>query len=412
MAVLSAPSDIGIKEGVEVRMKMAAVKIYQGGAVGIVSGVGYATPMVIATSGMTFAGVAEETVDNSTGSAGDKWIRVRRHGLVGFTGSGLAVANIGNKVYFVSGSDDNTVSATASAVFAGYLSAFDQNSVAWVSIDAAVSNYGTGSGGSTTSEGVLSGGSFQATRDQSITQNYPLGTKREYPDGRVFRYVFAAEALEPEFGCLYTLKSITNAVAPAQATGAGAIGDVKVTLTVAAGDGKAGNGAIALNELAGGYVVIGNGTNQHPENRRITANTAVTAPGGVCTLTLDEALTIVVTVGTTNIEAVMNRYGYVKNGNTSGDGYQTFIGLPARRVTTQYYAFVQTQGIIWATSDGATCNSAGDRQIYFANNGSLVSGNDVAGDINVQQLAGHAVDASSGGASNAPFVDLCCEVLA
>jgi hypothetical protein len=417
MAVLSAPFDVGIKEGWEVRMKMAAVKIYQGGAVGVVAGVGYATPLLVATSGMEFAGVAEETVDNSTGSAGDKWIRVRRRGLVGFNSSGVTVANLNNAMYFVSGSDDNTVSATASAIFAGYLAAFDSNGVAWVAIDGAVANYGTANANAVTSEPVISGGTFQGVREISLTKNYPLGTKRTYADGRIFRYVYAAEALEPEFGCLSTIKTITNAVAPAQATGAGAVDDYKVTCTVASGDGITSNGAVLVNSLAGGYVVIGNGGSQHPQNRMITANTAVNAGGGVCTLTLDEPLDTVVLVGgsgvsASNIEVLLNRYAYVKNGNTSGTGYQTFIGLPARRIPSTYYGWVQTQGILWGTSDNNTCNSDGDRQIYFANNGSFVSGNDVTGDVNVQQLAGHAVDASSNGGSNAPFVDLCCEVLA
>ena len=40
MTVLTAPSDIAIKEGEEIILQMAAVKIYQGGAVGVVSGTG------------------------------------------------------------------------------------------------------------------------------------------------------------------------------------------------------------------------------------------------------------------------------------------------------------------------------------------------------------------------------------
>ncbi len=411
MAVLSAPSDIGIKEGVEVRLEMAAVKIYQGGAVGVVSGVGYATPLVIATSGMTFIGVAEETVDNSTGSAGDKWIRVRRRGLVAFTGSGLTVANISDAVYFVSGSDDHTVSATPSAIFAGYLAAFDSDSVAWVAIDGAVHDYGTAQEGSVTYGAVLSGGSYQGTRAQSTTQNYALGTKREYLDGRIFRYIKARTAIHTETGACYAAKTVTNAVAPTQATDAGDVGDVKVTMTVASGDGLAGDGIVALDELVGGYVVIGNGTSQHPQNRRITGNTAVATGGGVCTLTLDEALDTAVVVGTTNIETLMNPW-ILSDGNATNSAYVTFRGIAARELTINYYGWIQTAGPCWITSDGNTCNSAGDRQIYFASNGSVVSGNDVTGDINVMQLAGHAVDMSSDGGSNAPFVNLCLETTA
>lgn len=409
MAVLSKPFDVGIKEGVEVRVKMAAVKIYQGGAVGVVSGVGYATPLLVATSGIAFIGIAEETVDNSTGSAGDKWIRVRRRGLIGFNSSGLTVANIGDAVYFVSGSDDNTVSTTASAVFAGYLAALDSNDIAWVAIDGAVRAYGTAEASAVTYAEVLSGGTFQGTREESATQNYPLGTLRAYPDGRKFRYVKARTALEPEFGAGYAAKTIANAVAPVQGTGVGVIGAYTVKVTVGATDGLAGNGAIAANELVGGFIVIGNGTSQHPMNRRITANTVVAAGGGTTTVTVDEALEQNVTAGATNLETLMNPW-ILSDMYVTNSAYVTARGMPARRMTISYFGWVQTAGPCWITSDGNTCDSAGDRQVYFAANGSVVSGNDVTGDINVQQLAGHAIDMSGSGASNAPFVNLCLEV--
>lgn len=143
MAVLTAPFDIGIKDGLEVRVKMAAVKIYQGGAVGVVLGTGYATPLLVATSGIKFIGVAEETVDNSAGSPGDKWIRVRRVGLAAFNNSGVTVADIGKPSYFVSGSDDNTVATTPVTVFAGTIAAVDSNGVVWVDITRAVGSIGT-----------------------------------------------------------------------------------------------------------------------------------------------------------------------------------------------------------------------------------------------------------------------------
>ena len=161
MAVLSAPFDIGIKDGWEVRMKMAAVKIYQGGAVGVIIGTGYATPLLVATAGMKFCGVAEETVDNSAGNAGDLWIRVRVRGLAAFTLSGLTVANIGANVYFVSGSDDNTVGATVTAICAGELKALDSAGIAWVEM--ATRSAATAVISSTTVTAVAAAGNSQAT---------------------------------------------------------------------------------------------------------------------------------------------------------------------------------------------------------------------------------------------------------
>ena len=161
---------------------------------------------------MQFIGIAEETADNSAGSPGDKWIRIRRRGLAAFIGSGLTVANIGSKVYFVSGSDDHTVSTTSSAIWAGYLAAFGlapgasegaTPSIAWVDFAQAVADFGTAASGSVTSAGVLSGGTYQATHAADTTQNYAFGTKRTYADGRIYRYGCAGTGgVSSEFGAV------------------------------------------------------------------------------------------------------------------------------------------------------------------------------------------------------------------
>ena len=138
MALLTAPFDVPSKPGLEIVLPMAAVKIWRGSAIGVVSGTGYATPMLVATSNIVFMGVAEETVDNSAGIAGDRSIRVQMRGLVGFNSdTNINQSVVGTTVYFKSGSDDNTVSATPSAVAAGTLKYIDSNSVAWVDIYAA-----------------------------------------------------------------------------------------------------------------------------------------------------------------------------------------------------------------------------------------------------------------------------------
>lgn len=139
MAALTAPFDVGIKPGDEIRVKMAAVKIYQGGAVGVIIGTGYATPLVVATAGMKFIGVAEETVDNSAGSAGDKWIRVKVRGIVAFDTTGtVTVAQIGVGMFFTD--YDHVVQTTATAIPAGELKTVGSDGVAWVDISLATSS--------------------------------------------------------------------------------------------------------------------------------------------------------------------------------------------------------------------------------------------------------------------------------
>ena len=405
MAVLSKPSDIGIKPGTEIRMKMAAVKIYQGGAVGVVSGTGYATPLLVATSGITFVGVAEETVDNSAGSAGDLWIRVRRTGLVGWNSSGLTIANISNKVYFVSGSDDNTVSATVSAILAGTLSAFDSNSVAWVNIDQAVATYGTGNSNAVTSEGVVSGGSFQATHASSTAKNYPLGTKREYPDGRIYRYGYTGTGgVSSEFGAVSPRKvAIASAAAPVQATG-GSLGDSTFTVTVASGDGIAADGVFALNSLVGGYVWLDNGTSRHPQCYGIVGNTATTG-AGTMVITLDEPLfAAVVATTTSSIEVFYNPWAYVTDGNVTNSAYVSVIGMPSVTAVAARYMWFQRRGPVWVTSDSLTGEAANGRDCFFQTNGSIVSASSTT--YACRQRAGYAMDLSAANASNSPLLFL------
>lgn len=64
------------KPGIVASYKMAAVKIYKGSMVGL-DLAGYAVPM---RDGVLFIGVASETVDNSTNSAGDKSLNVTKCG--------------------------------------------------------------------------------------------------------------------------------------------------------------------------------------------------------------------------------------------------------------------------------------------------------------------------------------------
>lgn len=139
MSALTAPFDVPTKHGEEIRIAAAAVKWYRGGAASIVLGTGYATPLVPATVGSQFIGVYTDGRDNSAGSAGvglNGWANVKREGIFAFNQSGLNQATVGQRAYF---SDDNTVTTTVGAIFAGIIVAIDEaNSLAWVDIANAV----------------------------------------------------------------------------------------------------------------------------------------------------------------------------------------------------------------------------------------------------------------------------------
>jgi len=84
----------------------ASTTIYEGSAVGD-NGSGYARPL---QAGDPFRGFAEAKVDNSTGSAGDKNVRVLTRGKIKASISGLAITDVGADIYM---SDDGTFTKTA-----------------------------------------------------------------------------------------------------------------------------------------------------------------------------------------------------------------------------------------------------------------------------------------------------------
>jgi len=84
-----------------VNYKATNAKVYKGSLVGI-NASGYLCSMNHATASLKFAGVANETVDNSAGSAGDKGLNVTKCGSFVFkavSGYVPAIADIGKEVY-------------------------------------------------------------------------------------------------------------------------------------------------------------------------------------------------------------------------------------------------------------------------------------------------------------------------
>lgn len=134
MATLIAnePRDYLIGDFVEYPV-IASDVIYQGAAVGE-NGSGYARPLVAADP---FLGFAEVGADNSSGSAGDKHVRVRTKGTIKLAISGLAITS--NDRVAVYASDDNTFTLTSTSnSLIGYVSKFVSTGVGYVEFDAAL----------------------------------------------------------------------------------------------------------------------------------------------------------------------------------------------------------------------------------------------------------------------------------
>jgi hypothetical protein len=264
-----------------------------------------------------------------------------------------------------------------------------------------------------------------------IDPRFVVGDRQVTPDGRVFRYAKAGGTIRSEFGVCVPDASITNAVAPAQntiygpvidnfgvagKTVAGATGSNVVTITVGATDGLAGDGGVAVDALRGGYIVINNGINQHPQFRGIIGNTAVIAgaTSRLCDVYLDAPLGTFdingttyqgVVVGTTNIEAYFSPYCNAKGMNAVNSSYVTCIGASALdNVTVGQYFWVQTWGPVWLTSDAATGKAAHGRDIYINTDGS-VRGQTSTTYAGYQRI-GTGLDLSASGTSNGPNIML------
>ena len=247
-------------------------------------------------------------------------------------------------------------------------------------------------------------------------QKYPLGAKLDLGD-RVYFYALASGTCQPEVMAYKAKKTNTVAVAPTQATAAaqaaaypgetlaaGAAGSQYVTVTIDTEIGVLTTGVLSVNELAGGYIVIGNGSAQHPQMRRIMSHPALTSAGGSLTVKLDAPLGTAVTAATTTIELMENPFYNLKADNSGGD-YVAYIGVPSVVAASGEYFWLQTWGPCWITSNGETCNSALDRMIAVVHDGSVRSVADVTVE-NGTQVVGYALDMSGSGASNAPFVYL------
>lgn len=101
MAALTQSFETFEKPGLVVAYKQSNIKIYKGALVAVNSS-GYAIPIAHGTASLKFVGVANETIDNASGAAGDKSINVTKSGSFVFkavSGFTPAIADIGKEVY-------------------------------------------------------------------------------------------------------------------------------------------------------------------------------------------------------------------------------------------------------------------------------------------------------------------------
>lgn len=131
MAALTDNVEVLEKDGI-VHDAPVAVDIIYRGAMVVYNTAGYLAP-ASTSAGVVFAGISEEEVDNSGGSAGDLNCRYKKEGIYLFTGAGLAQTDVGVQVY---ASDDQTVTKTSTNNAAvGKIVEFVSATQVWVKLD-------------------------------------------------------------------------------------------------------------------------------------------------------------------------------------------------------------------------------------------------------------------------------------
>ncbi len=124
------------KDGIEIGLKVAAATKIEAGNLVAINASGYAVEAADA-SGYKVIGVAQETVDNSSGATGDLTVLVRRSNmfkLANSSSTALAQANVGGNAYVEDSVTLTTTAGTSNSVAAGMILGVETDGV-WIYID-------------------------------------------------------------------------------------------------------------------------------------------------------------------------------------------------------------------------------------------------------------------------------------
>ncbi|GAJ16011.1 unnamed protein product, partial [marine sediment metagenome] len=207
-------------------------------------------------------------------------------------------------------------------------------------------------------------GVYQDYEAASDDQHYTIGSRMQVDD-RVFHYARAGNTLDCGLGAhIGFTQDVGFAVVTVDVN---AIGKYTLEVTVGAADGRLGTGEIPEDELEGGYIIIFPDGMGDTINRRIVGNTAVAAPGGAMTVTLDRPLTAALTPAP-HAELIASPYLDVLEGNLDR---QMIVGMPPIAATVGQYLWLQTWGPVWGVPDAACGVGIDNSQVVFRGNGSI-----------------------------------------
>lgn len=235
---------------------------------------------------------------------------------------------------------------------------------------------------------------------------YNVGDRIVTPDGRVFRYSKAYAEVQSGYLARNWQPGNTYAVLAAAA----AIGDMSVEATIGASDFIA-SGAVALDELAGGYILLNHNT-EDPQFRGIVGNSVTTNAGGTITIYLDAPIAVEALTVSSGCEILPNPYRYlVGNSGDYDNDFSSFLGVPCVNASAAQYFWLQTWGPCWVTPGtggaGQPGYTAHDREVYALDqNGTSLSATNAVVETGFQHI-GFIIEKDPGGtATGAPFIML------
>lgn len=253
-------------------------------------------------------------------------------------------------------------------------------------------------------------------RDLSLAANEPgvylvETTKRFVPgarvltwDGRVYKYSKSGSAgLNGGFGAAFWRPLTFDG----GTSGASVIGDTFVKITLDAGAITNFGSDIPEDGFAGGY--FSQPDSGTPTFRGIIGNTAG-GDGDVITLFLDGPLTRAL-VTASFAEVLANPYEDLRGTGGSGagegtSGFVSFAGIPATTVAAiASFFWTQTYGPIWINPNQPVADATGRRDVFFRNDGAIISGGDITIETGFQR-AGFVIDRTGNGTDNPPFIML------
>lgn len=232
------------------------------------------------------------------------------------------------------------------------------------------------------------------------TQRYIYGTRFLTWDGRVFKYAHAAAECQSGYGA-YNLAVVNIS---ANCPVAAAVGARRIKVTCTSG-GYAADGAIAKDELAGGYIVMGN-SQEDPVNMLIVGNDA--AASNTVWVDLEWPLpTLMPASAVGYTEIMLNPFAHLSGGATASSGAKASVqGIPLVNLVATYNGWLQTWGPTWVTPPAGGATAPGytdnDREVYFVANGTIVgaaSGTVIESGF---QRAGYIIHADTAGNNCGP----------